>query len=142
MGKKEKTKTKSGTPLRILLIVVAFIIVILLGVYIYGKSLGGSAKDKNNKNEIMVTIEKGSTTAGIGKLLQDKGIIKSQKDFKLYTTLNRYDGLYQAGSYAFSPSMTTDTIAKALRTGKTNDITFTIPEGTWQIGRASCRERV
>ena len=93
MGKKEKIKTKSGTPLRILLIVVAFIIVILLGVYIYGKSLGGSAKDKNNKNEIMVTIEKGSTTAGIGKLLQDKGIIKSQKDFKLYTTLNRYDGI-------------------------------------------------
>ena len=142
MGKKEKTKTKSGTPLRILLIVVAFIIVILLGVYIYGKSLGGSAKDKNNKNEIMVTIEKGSTTAGIGKLLQDKGIIKSQKDFKLYTTLNRYDGLYQAGSYAFSPSMTTDTIAKALRTGKTNDITFTIPEGYTEYDIANKLDKI
>ena len=56
MGKKEKTKTKSGTPLRILLIVVAFIIVILLGVYIYGKSLGGSAKDKNKSLDLIHSI--------------------------------------------------------------------------------------
>lgn len=129
MSKEKKTRTKSGAAFRILAIIVALIVVLVLGLYIYGKSLGGSAKDKSSKNEIMVTVKKGSTTASIGKLLQTKGIINSARDFKLYTTLNRYDGLYQAGSYAFSPSMTTDTIAKALRTGKTNDITFTIPEG-------------
>lgn len=129
MSRRKKAQSKTRMPIKILLFVITLVVAMILGLFIYANSIGGSIKDKDNKNEILVTVEKGSSTSSIGNLLKEKGIINSATAFKIYTAFNRYDGAYQAGAYAFSPSMTTEQISKALRTGKTNDITFTIPEG-------------
>ncbi|MDY2959682.1 MAG: endolytic transglycosylase MltG [Hornefia sp.] len=129
MSRSKKAKSKSRMPLKIFLFFVTIGVAVILGLFIYANSIGGNMKDKNDKNEILVTVEKGSSTSSISDLLKKKGIIDSAAAFKIYTAINRYDGSYQAGSYAFSPSMTTEQIADALKTGKTNDITFTIPEG-------------
>ncbi|MST52129.1 endolytic transglycosylase MltG [Hornefia butyriciproducens] len=136
MSKKTKAKGK-GTVIKVILLIVALLIVLFLGLIIYANSLGGNARDSGSKTMITVAIEKGSTTSDIGALLEKKKIINSGSAFKLYTAYKRLDGTYQAGTYALSPSMTASEISHILQNGKTNDITFTIPEGYTEYDIAS-----
>ena len=129
MSRRKKARSETRMPLKLFIFFITVAIALFLGLFIYTNSIGDSVKDKGSKNEILVNVEKGSSTSSIGDLLKKKGIISSAAAFKIYTTFKRYDGTYQAGAYALSPSMSTEQISKALRTGKTNDITFTIPEG-------------
>ena len=87
------------------------------------------AYDPSDKTVVTVTIPSGSTTESIGHILVKKGVIESADAFKYYSKFKSYDGNYKAGSYALSASYSMDKIAKIIESGKTNDITFTIPEG-------------
>lgn len=111
-----------------LLVVVVLIIIAIASGAIYINSLD-QPFDKNNKDTIHVTIESGSTTVDIGQALEENGIIKSASDFKIFSKIKRYGSRYQAGAYGFSPSMTLSEIAEILISGKTSEMTFTIPEG-------------
>ncbi len=87
------------------------------------------AMDSSKSDTVNITIETGSTTDSIGALLQEKGIIESASDFKFFSRFKGFDGRYQAGTYAFAPSMKLSEIAEIMVSGKTNSMTFTIPEG-------------
>ncbi len=116
---------------KLLLVIVCTIIVLLIAgiaalIYINGLD---KAYDSSKSDTINVTVEMGSTTEDIGTLLQEEGIIESSSDFKFFSKVKGYDGKYQAGTYALAPSMTLSEIAEIIISGKTNNITFTIPEG-------------
>lgn len=132
MGKRKKSKSSSsgtGVFFKILLLLIALIICFVLGIFVYAGSLADHSKDPKDKSMISVHIPEGATTNDIGHILKEKNIIESAFSFRLFTIFKSMDGTYKAGAYALSPSMTSGEISNVLRNGKTNDITFTIPEG-------------
>jgi UPF0755 protein len=87
--------------------------------------------DSNNKTEKNIEIPIGSTSSGIGKILESNGIIKDARVFKYYVKLKNEAG-FMAGDYKLSPSMTIPEIISNLKTGKVvEEVVFklTIPEG-------------
>ncbi|MDD5041816.1 MAG: endolytic transglycosylase MltG [Candidatus Peribacteraceae bacterium] len=88
-------------------------------------ALGGSAA-------VRVTIEQGMSVAQVGSLLQEKGLIRSLPVFKLYMKLHGADTRVQAGTFIFRPNMSVEEITQILRSGKSEEISLTIPEG-WTV---------
>lgn len=78
---------------------------------------------------VTVTIPSGSGTLGIGRILEENGLIKSANSFRLQSKLKGMDGRYKAGAYTLSPSYTTTQIMNILISGDADTIRFTIPEG-------------
>lgn len=132
MSKRDKAAAAGkggGTVFRIIILILCMLIVMTLAIVIYAQGIGDNAADPNNKEEITFSVPEGSSTSAIGDLLKADGLIASADSFKLYSKFKHYDGTYQAGYYALSPSMTMHEIAEILSCGKTSNISFTIPEG-------------
>lgn len=106
---------------------VAVIICVAAGT-IYMNGLD-KAFDSSKADTVNITVEQGSTTGDIGALLEKEGIIGSADAFKYYSKFKGYDSKYQAGNYALAPAMKLSEIAEIIMSGKTNNMTFTIPEG-------------
>lgn len=70
-----------------------------------------------SKEKKEVTIPKGTSTSGIGQLLEKQGVIKNGNIFQYYVKANYRKGL-QAGTYLLSPSMSVREIADQLVEGK------------------------
>lgn len=126
---KKKKRTKSI----ILTIIALFLAVIVLaaGILFFYLNKNIGAFDSANQEKFTVEIPIGSSTANIGKELEDKGIINSGQFFKLYTRV-KGEGDFQAGVYQLSPSMNLTEIIAALKEGKLfkkPELTLTIPEG-------------
>lgn len=121
---------RNGSALRRFLIVLILLIAVVVLGFFAVYSMETDAKDPKSQKYVNVTVPQGSTAAGIGSSLQKAGIIRSEKIFLVYTKFHKYGTQYQAGEYAFSPSMDMKKIAKILCTGKTNKVTFMVPEGT------------
>ncbi|RSD24110.1 endolytic transglycosylase MltG [Mesobacillus subterraneus] len=87
--------------------------------------------DENSKKTIDVNIPIGSSTTGIGKILEDNGVIRDARIFKYYVKFKNEAG-FMAGDYKMKPSMTLPEIITSLKTGKVmQDVVMkiTIPEG-------------
>jgi UPF0755 protein len=87
--------------------------------------------NENSKKTIDVNIPIGSSTTGIGQILEDKGIIRDARVFKYYVKFKNEAG-FMAGDYKMKPSMTLPEIVTSLKTGKVmQDVVMkiTIPEG-------------
>lgn len=100
------------------------------GGYYYVKS-ALKPVDENSKKIIDVTIPIGSSTTGIGQILEDKGVIRDARIFKYYVKFKNESG-FMAGEYKMKPSMTTPEIVSSLKTGKVMQdvvLKITIPEG-------------
>lgn len=119
---------KKGKLTKILLIIVVVIAVVFVGFVGYTKHLD-KPLNPSDKDTQLIKVEEGSTTTDISNLLEKKKIIKSAGDFKILSKLKRYDGHYQAGTYALSPSMPPSEIATVIISGDTSMVTITIPEG-------------
>ncbi len=85
--------------------------------------------DSSDTSMMTVKIEQGSTTTGIAKQLDEKGLISNLSAFRLKSAIDKVE--YKAGTYELSRSMTMDEIEKILVEGKSNENTLeiTIPEG-------------
>jgi UPF0755 protein len=118
------------------LILLSALIFTFVGAFLYYQQQL-SAVDAKNTEKIVVTITEGSTPASIGTLLEEKGIIRSDTAFGLYTRLNGTQNSLQAGAYRLSPSESTPEIVAHLLSGKvdTFDITF-LPGATLAENRA------
>src|SRR5699024_12126246 len=72
-----------------------------------------------------------SSSAEIGKIIGDNGVIKDARVFRFYNKFKN-EADFQAGEYTFTPSLTIDEVIKVLKNGKTKSdpiYTITIPEG-------------
>lgn len=119
-------KTTSNKPrIRMITAIIALIIGVCGGCIVWYKvqlrPVGGNANQL-----IKITITEGSSSDAIGKLLQDKSIIKNANAFELYIRLHNKNNNLQAGSYRLSPSEAVPEIVNHLVNGSidTFDITF------------------
>ena len=124
----EKHGRKLKKKFKIILVLVAILLIgiaTLLGTYCYFKS-----PVSNDKKEVSIVIENGSTISDIAALLKKEGLIKDENFFKLYVKLKKVSNVY-AAKYYFSPSMNLDEIINTLNEGgyNENEISITFKEG-------------
>jgi len=108
-------------------LLVVILSLVAAGFFWYQSQL--SAVGTNKDAFIKVTIEPDSTPSMIGKLLHDKGLIRSQEAFGLYTRISRTQNNLQAGAYRLSPSETTPEIVEHLTSGKVDTFNLTFLPG-------------
>lgn len=111
----------------ITIVVVGLGLISAVGGYAYWKS-STRPMDASDKKTRLIEIPMGSSNKEVGRILQEKDIIKNGQIFDYYVKMNNY-GDFQAGFYKFAPSMTLDTIATDLADGNTVKQAVTIPEG-------------
>jgi UPF0755 protein len=81
---------------------------------------------------ITVSVPPGATDAEIGKLLVEKGLVRSELVFQYYVYELGRQGDLQSGTYDLSPSLTPSQIVAALRQLGGTEITIRIQEG-WRL---------
>ena len=81
---------------------------------------------------ISVTVDQGVNDSEIGKLLFDKGLVRSQLAFQYAVLQAGRSGSLQAGTYDLSPSMKPSEIVAALRQERGPEVQIRIQEG-WRL---------
>lgn len=120
---------KKKTSILKFLIIFVFLSLIFIAIYSYfwwqssqkPVSLVTTEKEK-------IIIPKGYGSIAIGKLLAEKGFIRSSFAFRILVDRKNYSDKLQAGSYDLSPSQSLTEIIETLTKGST-DFWLTIPEG-------------
>lgn len=95
--------------------------------YRHGLWSAGSAQ-----NRTVVTVESGMSVSAIADLLVEKDLIRSPSVFRLYVRLHGMQTKLQAGRFVLSGDMSVPEIVEVLRSGKSQEISVTIPEG-WTV---------
>ena len=102
-------------------IIVTIVILFLVGIIafsIYNNNLSPVSK-KGEGKDIKLLVEKGDTVKEIAKLLKEKGAIKDENTFNIYTRINRKTSFKQ-GRYKFSTEDNVKTIVDKLVNGDIN----------------------
>ena len=113
----------------IVIILIVLVVICTGGLFVYLSGLG--AADKNNKEDVTVTIPNGSGASYIVSILDDAGLVKNTTCAKINARIGGYDSL-QANTYIFNKSMTFPEIMKAINTGDFNylsKVSFQLKEG-------------
>lgn len=118
-----KNSRNNGKKNKIILIVVIAIItvIIITGIIflnIYNNALSPVAK-KGEGKDIKLLVEKGDTVKEIAKLLKEKGAIKDENIFNLYTRISGKSAFKQ-GRYKFNTENDVKTIVEKLVKGDVN----------------------
>lgn len=78
----------------------------------------------------VVRIERGTPTARIASLLEERGIIADGRLFRLASRISGLERRLKAGSYLLSPGMSAWEVVRTLVEGKEIEIAVTFPEGS------------
>jgi len=118
-----KNSRNNGKKNKIILIVVIAIIAVMMiaGIIflnIYNNALSPVAK-KGEGKDIKLLVEKGDTVKEIAKLLKEKGAIKDENIFNLYTRISGKSAFKQ-GRYKFNTENDVKTIVEKLVKGDVN----------------------
>ncbi len=109
------------------IIIIFFILICAAGAggYFYLKSLFQPVASSPFYQNVSI----GSSVSDMGRILEEKGIIRSRFAFWLYVKLNDAGSSLKAGDYVFSADQNIEYIVKKLKSGETQNISFTVPEG-------------
>ena len=142
-----KNSRNNGKKNKIILIVVITIIAVMMitGIIflnIYNNALSPVAK-KGEGKDIKLLVEKGDTVKEIAKLLKEKGAIKDENIFNLYTRISGKSAFKQ-GRYKFSTEEDVKTIVEKLVKGDVNkeEIKLQLLEGKTMTDLAEVVEKV
>ncbi len=80
-------------------------------------------------SNVLVRIPPRSSTDQIAAMLEQQGMIRDDRAFRLYARFHNLDNRIQAGYYLLNASMSAEEILNILVRGKTASKSFTIPEG-------------
>ncbi|WP_297000095.1 endolytic transglycosylase MltG [uncultured Dialister sp.] len=133
----EEKKENSGEPekeslswknlgrrkLSVLLGGIAFLILLTAGLYFYAfdrVGLHGTA---------LVDVPKNATGRDIADTLEKKGVIRSSTLFRLYSRILGSGKSLQSGTYKMKQGLTIKEAMMELRSGKTESVLVTVPEG-------------
>ena len=94
------------------------------------------ASDQSQKVAFKITTGESSTE--IGDDLYSKGLIRSREVWTIYVKLNNLAPGFQAGDYSLDQHMSLQEITVALQHARTDQVSFTIPEG-YTIGRIAAK---
>ena len=142
-----KNSRNNGKKNKIILIVVIAILAVMMitGIIflnIYNNGLSPVAK-KGEGKDIKLLVEKGDTVKEIAKLLKEKGAIKDENIFNLYTRISGKSAFKQ-GRYKFSTEEDVKTIVEKLVKGDVNkeEIKLQLLEGKTMTDLAEVVEKV
>ena len=116
-GRNRKNLNKNWKIGIIAIIVILFLVGIIV-FSIYNNNLSPVSK-KGEGKDIKLLVEKGDTVKEIAKLLKEKGAIKDENTFNIYTRINRKTSFKQ-GRYKFSTEDNVKTIVDKLVNGDIN----------------------
>ena len=114
-------------PIFFIIVVIIFLLILNVCIYIYLSS----PIDSSNDNDIKVTITSGTSTGGIGKILKEKGLIRSEMFFTIYARIKQKHSL-KASTYDLRKDMGLAEIVEVLTGGNNyneNVINVTFKEG-------------
>ncbi len=118
---------------KIIIALIILFFIILIGIFgvitFYNSSLKAVMAD--DSNEVIVEIKNGSTATDIAEVLKEKNLIKNTFAFKIYTKLNKINGM-QAGTYKLNQNMDVMQIVENLQKGTDyypDEINITFLEG-------------
>lgn len=109
-----------------------FLTVFFIGVISISILFGLVMKDVNKisiDEDITIDIPEGSGSGVVSQLLEDSGIIKYPKIFKITSKLGGYDGNYMPGIITIHKEMSYKDILNALVLSERNTVRVVIPEG-------------
>ncbi|HCX78973.1 MAG TPA: endolytic transglycosylase MltG [Firmicutes bacterium] len=130
---KVPAEKKKRPALKIALIVFVILFIAAAGAACYGwtwlQNQLSPAGDSDRP--ILITVPKGATSAGVGNILYEAGLIRNSIVFRFWLRHYELDGKIQAGDYILSESLSLSEIADKLVKGDVHrdTIRFTIPEG-------------
>ena len=110
-----------------LVLIFGIIVVILLAVFAFWQFNMSPVNTKDKTPQVFV-VAPGSSLHQVADNLQSQGLIKNSLVFLVYMKLSGYDSKVQKGDFKFSPSMTSQAIAKQLTQG-TLDVWVTVIPG-------------
>lgn len=130
--KKKRKKHHSRLPGVLILVTLIFGVSIISSIVIigFGKDMLGIGKSDNTH---MIVVPEGATNQDIADMLEQEGIIKSAKAFKLFADLRNKELAYISGEHFIRPDMAYETIINELTVvaeeerGESVQVTF--PEG-------------
>ncbi|MTI94950.1 MAG: endolytic transglycosylase MltG [Firmicutes bacterium] len=132
---KSQHETKTSRPrllVPILIVLLLLVTALSTGAYIgYGILQDNLGPVSDDSTEFLVTVPQGASSARIGDVLEEAGVIKSALVFRLYLRYHELDGRIQAGDYMLSPSSGLEEIVDKLVSGDAfiDTFRFTVPEG-------------
>jgi UPF0755 protein len=94
------------------------------------------ASDQSQK--VAFKIATGESSTEIGDDLYSKGLIRSREVWMVYVRLNNLAPTFQAGDYSLDKHMNMQQITVALQHARTDQVSFTIPEG-YTIDRTAAK---
>lgn len=110
-----------------------FVILILIAVFfVYPFTMDIIDKPMSDRSEtVTVTIDDGTSTLGIGKILKSNGLIRNEFAFLVKVKTSEYNGKLGSGSFTLSPSMKIAEIIRKLSEPKPvlETVNVTFPEG-------------
>lgn len=112
----------------LILLIVLALLIIVIGVYF---NINLSPMDKDSDKLIMVVIPNGTSTKGIGEILEKEGLIRNAHFFSIYAKIYKVNDL-KASTYELSPSMNLEEIIDVLQKGNSYNpdaISITFQEG-------------
>jgi UPF0755 protein len=126
-------KTKKRSPLRTVVSLIAFLIILAVvsaaGLFFYVDA-NSRPVDVADTAAIQATIPPGAGAAKVAQVLKEGGLIRSERVFVLQSKRLGYDSRFRAGEFTLSRSMSMRDIMYELTThGAGETIWFTIPEG-------------
>lgn len=77
----------------------------------------------------MVYVPKDATGKDIADALESKGVIRSGRLFRFYARIAGSSNVLQSGTYKMKQGLTVKEAMEALRSGKTESVMVTVPEG-------------
>ncbi|MEW6621709.1 MAG: endolytic transglycosylase MltG [Bacillota bacterium] len=137
-----KANVNSNKVFRIkLFYLITFLIAIVMVISYFAVEQMKLPVNKDSSEIVSVEIQPKTGTRQIARLLYEKGLIKNITFFVLYVRNEGLDRSLKAGSYELSPAMKLNDIVAELSKGRTNLISFTIPEGLTLAQTAALLEK-
>jgi UPF0755 protein len=138
------TLTARGRAVVTLGVVLGLVGVLVLGGYIYLRSIGIYASSNPGKT-VTVVVPKGASVNEIGEVLEKEGVISSAFGFRITAFIEGGAEDIQAGTYELHSGLTPkDALAALLGQEPTNTVAFvsvTFPEGSWLTEYADILDR-
>lgn len=120
---------KRRLPIKWIIIGVGTLIILIVAALIGWYTWALQPLNASSTEKIRMTVEDGDTTSAIAKKLKDTHVVRSATAFRIYAELSRTKSKLQAGGYVVSPSQSVSDIINHLVSGKTDELTITIPPG-------------
>jgi UPF0755 protein len=116
---------------RVAVYIAVLALVLLVGVLQFTQLFRPVAIPAGAQKAVQVEIPIGSTASQIGRILFDKGLIRSELAFRIATRLEGYQDSYKAGLYLLNTGSDLKGIMDEITKGSVykETVRFTIPEG-------------